>query len=131
MHFSKLLNKFKNFKKIDKIYRVRKELSRFKKIRLDKNERLNDFESYFINNLSFDERNKFFKQHSHRQLFDEIFFTYLQKHNKLIKNVNIQNIQTIQSQLYQIKKIQNSFIKFKYINFYFLIINSGVIIITF
>ena len=51
MQSSKLLNKFKNFKKIDKIYRVRKELSRFKKIRLDKNERLNDFESYFINKI--------------------------------------------------------------------------------
>ena len=31
-----LLNKFKNFKKVDKIYRVRKELSRYGKIRLDK-----------------------------------------------------------------------------------------------
>ena len=51
MQSSKLLNKFKNFKKIDKIYRVRKELSRYKKIRLDKNERLNDFESYFINKI--------------------------------------------------------------------------------
>jgi len=46
-----LLNKFKNFKKVDKIFRVRKALSRYKKIRLDKNERLSNFESYFINKI--------------------------------------------------------------------------------
>ena len=40
-----------NFKKIDKVYRVRKDLSRYGKIRLDKNERISDFESYFINKI--------------------------------------------------------------------------------
>jgi len=44
-------NKFKNFKKIDKIFRKRNTVSRYKKVRLDKNERLSDFESYFINRI--------------------------------------------------------------------------------
>ena len=44
-------NKFIYFKKIDKIFRIRNTLSRYKKIRLDKNERLADFESYFINKI--------------------------------------------------------------------------------
>ena len=48
---SKYNNKFIHFKKIDKIFRVRDTLSRYKKIRLDKNERLTDFESYFINKI--------------------------------------------------------------------------------
>ena len=43
--------KFIHFKKIDKIFRVRGTQSRYKKIRLDKNERLTDFESYFINKI--------------------------------------------------------------------------------
>jgi len=45
------LHKFKNFKKIDKIFRVRSALERHKKIRLDKNERPSDFESNFINKI--------------------------------------------------------------------------------
>ena len=48
---SKRNNKFIYFKKIDKIFRVRETLSRYKKIRLDKNERPTDFESYFINKI--------------------------------------------------------------------------------
>ena len=48
---SKYNNKFIYFKKIDKIFRVRETLSRYKKIRLDKNERPTDFESYFINKI--------------------------------------------------------------------------------
>ena len=46
-----LLAKYKHFKKIDKIFRVRSNLLRYKKIRLDKNERLTDFESYFIDKI--------------------------------------------------------------------------------
>ena len=46
-----LLKKYKHFKKIDKIFRVRSNLLRYKKIRLDKNERLTDFESYFIDKI--------------------------------------------------------------------------------
>ena len=45
------LNKFKNFKKLDKIFRVRSALDRHNKIRLDKNERPSDFESRFINKI--------------------------------------------------------------------------------
>ena len=46
---SKNNNKFKFFKKIDKILRFRASLqSRHGKIRLDKNERISDFESNFI-----------------------------------------------------------------------------------
>ena len=48
---SKHDNKFIYFKKIDKISRIRNTLSRYKKIRLDKNERLTDFESYFIDKI--------------------------------------------------------------------------------
>ena len=45
------LNKFKNFKKLDKIFRVRSTLDRHNKIRLDKNERPSDFESSFIKKI--------------------------------------------------------------------------------
>jgi len=52
MQSSKLLNKFKNFNKIDKIFRIRASLqSRHGKIRLDKNERVSNFESNFINKI--------------------------------------------------------------------------------
>jgi len=43
--------KFRNFKKIDKVFRVRQTRSRYKKIRLDKNERLSDFDNYFIKKI--------------------------------------------------------------------------------
>jgi len=49
---SKNNKKFKFFKKIDKILRIRgPSKSRYGKIRLDKNERISKFENYFINKI--------------------------------------------------------------------------------
>ena len=49
---SKNNKKFKFFKKIDKILRIRgSSKSRYGKIRLDKNERISKFENYFINKI--------------------------------------------------------------------------------
>ena len=42
-------NKFNYFKNIDKIFRIRGTLkSRYKAIRLDKNERVSEFDKYFF-----------------------------------------------------------------------------------
>jgi len=45
-------NKFNYFKNIDKIFRIRGTLkSRYKAIRLDKNERVSEFDKYFLNKI--------------------------------------------------------------------------------
>ena len=54
-------------------------------------------ESQFIDTLSTNEQEIFYKQYDNRQLFDEIFLTFLQHQNKLVKNINIENILKIQS----------------------------------
>ena len=47
-----LSNKFNYFKNIDKIYRIRGSLkSRYRMIRLDKNERISNFENYFLTKI--------------------------------------------------------------------------------
>ena len=64
-----LLKKYKHFKKIDKIFRVRSNLLRYKKIRLDKNERLTDFESYFIDKIK---NNLFVSEFLNFKLYEKI-----------------------------------------------------------